>query len=378
MCITLSETGGSQRVVYDILSNLPESLYDITLVTAPGGELLDWVDALNQNRTNSIKTLTWTCLKRSISPVNDFIAFVRLLALMKRSHFDVAHFHNSKVGILGRISAKLAGTPKVYYTVHGWGLNRSTTGRLYRVMSFIERVVARFCTGIVFVSKSDMDQGLRNKWASESKARLIYNGISDESAAPRDLPDIPADVPVIVFVARLAEPKEPITALQVSERLYLDGYTHHLLIVGDGPLYPECESYIEERNLQKHASLLGMRDDVRALLARADIFCLFSKWEGLPVSILEAMIAGLPVVASAVGGVPELIEHGKTGYLVDEPNVEKAAGYLKTLLEDSDLRCRMGDAAQAAARERFGLAEMVAKYRRLYEMPSGRRHGRAS
>lgn len=375
MCITLSETGGSQRVVYDILANLPEDKYDITMVTAPGGDLIDWVNRLNQCRKNVIRVITLSCIRRNISPVNDFVTFIRLLSLMRRSRFDVAHFHNSKVGLLGRAAAWLSRTPKTFYTVHGWGLNRSTTGILFPFLSMAERIVARMSTAVIFVSRSDMERGLQNKWAYKSNASLIYNGIADGSA-PRERAS--GSEPVIIFVARLAEPKEPLLALQASEILQREGYAHRLLIVGDGPMYPDCVQYIGEHRLQNCAFMLGKRDDVRGLLESSDIFCLFSRWEGLPISILEAMAAGLPVVASAVGGIPEMVEHGSSGYLAEDFSAENTAEYIKTLIRDEGLRRRMGAAARAAVRERFALEDMVSKYRQLYETPYPRRGRRSS
>jgi glycosyltransferase involved in cell wall biosynthesis len=291
---------------------------------------------------------------------------------MRRSCFDAAHFHNSKLGLLGRLAARLAHTSKVIYTVHGWCLNRSTTGRLFPLMSLAERAVARMSTAVVFVAKNDMETGLHNKWACKSNAVLIHNGIAvTPERGERD----GVNEPVIIFVARLAEPKEPLLALQISELLQRDGCNHRMLIVGDGPQYPICAKYISEHQL--HAAMLGKRDDVRELLESSDVFCLFSKWEGLPISILEAMAAGLPVVASAVGGIPEMVEHGKTGYLVEGFSTETAAAYIKILLGDSGLRRQMGNAARTIVRERFALDNMVTNYRRIYEAPSSHRGRRA-
>ncbi len=356
-------------MVYDILSNLPEDQYAITLVTAPGGDLLTWIDKLNLARTNKIRKITPSCIRRSISPINDLIAFFRLLILMWHTRFEVAHFHNSKVGILGRLAAWLTHIPKIYYTVHGWGLNHNTASHLYKILSSLERIVAKLSTAVIFVSQSDMERGLQNKWALENNASLIYNGIKNEIVTQKKMPEIPGDGPVIIFVARLAEPKEPLLALKASEFLQRKGYSHKMLIVGDGPQYSACAQYISVHQLQSHITLLGKRDDVRELLGCSDIFCLFSRWEGLPVSILEAMSLGLPVVASAVGGTPELVKHGLTGYLVENFEVETISSYLKILLCDDDLRQRMGNTARIVVREHFGLNEMVERYRRLYEAP---------
>lgn len=378
MCITLSEIGGSQRVVYDIISNLPESLYDITLVTAPGGELLDWVAALNSTRENKVHIHTLSCLKRNISPGSDFRAFMALLRIMRKNRFDIAHFHNSKVGILGRLASTIARVPKVYYTVHGWGLNKATTGSLYGLMSALERLVSKCCTQVVFVSKSDMEKGLQNRWAQPHRSCLIYNGVSDAPALPPHKPEWAAGgLPVIAFVSRLAEPKDPLFALKVSARLLHEGVDHRLLIVGNGPLYNDCVKLIDELGIGSHVRMLGMRDDVPLILKSVDVFCLFSKWEGLPITILEAMSCGLPVVASNVGGVSEMIDDGRTGYLLDNFQVDKAARLLKALLIDRDKRLSMGNTARAVALEKFSLLGMVSQYRQLYEQPINKR-GRVS
>ncbi len=371
MGITLSECGGSQRVVYDLAANLPESLYDVTVMTCPGGELLDWIHELNKTRENKIKVIAARCFKREISLLHDAAAFFFVLKTLRRLKPDIAHFHNSKMGILGRLAAKLAGVPRVYYTVHGWGLNPKTTGRLYGAMSLLERAVSRLGTEVVFVSESDRETGIKNRWASPSASRLIYNGIGESRAGGvylREELGIPDGIPVLVFVARLADPKDPVFAIRVSACLSMSGLEHRLLMVGDGPKRGECESLVRELGLGGRVMLLGQRDDVRSLLAEADIFCLFTKWEGLPISVIEAMLAGLPVVANAVGGVPEIVEHGKTGFLLGGFDAAEAAGVLGRLIREKELRRTMGENGRAAALAGFSLDGMVDGYRRLYEL----------
>lgn len=369
MGITLSEVGGSQKVVYNILSNLPEQDYEITLVTSPGGELLDWINELNQKRDNPIRIVTLDCIRRNLSPFHDFITFIKLIRLMKETPYDVAHFHNSKMGTLGRLAAKLCGIPKIYYTMHGLNLNRNTTGRIYPVLSLIERIIARFTTKVIFVSKHDMEAGIRNGWATETKACLIYNGISeaDIPEKPKNPPQNSGHVPVIAYVARLAEPKVPEFAIQVSAKLLDAGYHHTLLIIGDGPKMEECRNLIRSRRIDSYVSLMGKCGNVMEILSKADIFCLFSRWEGLPISVIEAMLCGLPVVASDVGGIPELVKQNETGYLVPDLDDNKAADYLKELICNPEKRHYFGNNARSAAIDRFTAANMVSAYRLLYE-----------
>jgi glycosyltransferase involved in cell wall biosynthesis/CelD/BcsL family acetyltransferase involved in cellulose biosynthesis len=377
--ITLSEIGGSQKVVYDIISNLPEDRYEITLLTSPNGDLLNWVDQINLRRANPINIIAWSCLRREISPLQDLIALFKLIRQLSTQKYDVVHFHNSKMGLIGRIAARIARIPKIYYTVHGWGLNPQTTGRLYFMLSMIERFLSRFTTEVIFVSKQDMEQGIKNHWATKDHSSVIYNGIGDQEAGSllaeppvdlRELLKVSKEIPIIGFVARLADPKDPLFAIQISKFLSSQGIDHRLCIIGNGPKYEDCGRLIESLGLKQQVALLGMRTDVRSLLNYMDLFCLFSKWEGLPICVLEAMHSGLPIVASNVGGLPEMIDQGESGFLVEGGNVEEATELIASLLHDVEARKAMGVKAKAAAYSRFQLSEMVSRYQALYEIPS--------
>lgn len=377
--ITLSEIGGSQKVVYDIISNLPEDRYEITLLTAPNGDLLDWIDQINLHRTNQMTVIAWGCLRREISPLQDLLALFKLIRLLNAQNYDVVHFHNSKMGLIGRIAARIARIPKVYYTVHGWGLNPQTTGRLYFMLSIIERFLSRFTTEVVFVSKQDMEQGIKNHWATKDHSSLIYNGIGGQEAGSlladppvnlRKLLKVSEEIPIIGFVARLADPKDPFFAIRVSKCLSSQGIDHRLCIIGNGPKYEDCGRLIESLGMRHQVALMGTRTDVRSLLNEMDLFCLFSKWEGLPISVLEAMHSGLPIVASSVGGLPEMIDQGESGFLVEGNNVEKTTDLIASLLDDKETRKAMGVKAKTAAYSRFQLSDMVSRYQALYETPS--------
>jgi glycosyltransferase involved in cell wall biosynthesis len=368
MGITLSEVGGSQKVVYSIISNLPEDLYDITLVTSPGGELLDWIKELNRGRSNKIRIVTLECIRRDISLFYDLATFFKLISIMKNGRYDVAHFHNSKMGTLGRIAAKLCGIQKIYYTMHGLNLNKKTTGRLYPVLSLIEKRIARFTTKVVFVSKHDMMAGIQNGWATATNACLIYNGIPEVPSSERRKKHLEDhDAPVIAFIARLAEPKQPEFAIRVSAKLLRGGNDHKLLIIGDGPKRTECEELIRSLGEENRIIMMGKCDNVMELLSQSDIFCLFSKSEGLPISIIEAMQCGLPVVASDIGGIPELIEHGVTGFLVPGQDEDFAAECLQKLFSDKEQRKNMGSQARKDANIEYSLVKMALEYKQIYE-----------
>ena len=379
--ITLSETGGSQQVVYDIIAGLPEDDFAITLLTAPGGSLLDRIAELNRSRRRPVRLKTIDCLSRDLSLRRDWAAWLKIRQILGRGNFDIVHFHNSKIGLLGRLAAWTAGVPVILYTMHGLAINRTNTGRFYPLVSLAERFAARLTSQVVFVAESDRIIGIRNHWAVSAASCVIPNGIADlafPAAGLRESLHIPAELPLIMFVARLAPPKDPLLAIRMSQGLTARGIDHRLMIIGDGLLRESCARLAAQPETAGRVILLGERGDVRALLPEADLFCLFSAWEGLPVSILEAMAAGLPVLASRTGGVSELVQDGMTGYLLDTPDCQTAVHLAARLLSDRYLAQEMGFAGRQRVLTRFTLAGMVKAYRNLYETaasPAGRPSG---
>jgi glycosyltransferase involved in cell wall biosynthesis len=367
--ITLSELGGAQKVVYDIISSLDEDKYDITLITAPSGILVEWVDNLNRNRKKVIRVITLKALRREISPVNDIKVFFKLLKILGKDRFDIAHFHSSKMGILGRYAAWLVRVPKVFFTAHGWGINEYQRPLFRKIMGYAESLAGKASTAVICVSYHDRDKGIKNRWTREEKTRVVYNGVDKCSALKGKLKEelsIKDERVIIGTIARLQEPKEPLFAIQVAGQLIKRGQKIHLVIIGDGPLMQRCRDAVNSLGLDSDVSFMGTRQDARELLNDFDIFVLFSKWEGLPLTVIEAMFAGKPVVASGVGGVPELVRDGETGYLVECADINCTAGLIERLITDSELRCKMGLKGKEVAMDRFNKSNMVKMYDCIY------------
>lgn len=367
--VTLSEVGGCQKVVFDLLTNLPEMEYDITLVTSPGGELLDWINDRNTQRSCRIRVVELSSLKRNISPGSDLKTLLNLIRILKKGKYDIAHFHSSKIGLLGRVAAKLTRVPQVYYTVHGWGLHAAGTGLKFKLLGKLEKLAGRLSTKVICVSEHDLAEGIQNGWIKRKKACVIHNGIRPETGETYDIHreyQILGTAPVLASVERLQEPKDPLFTIRTAEYLKQAGFEFRLLIIGDGILRKDCEELIDKLGLSEQVFLLGSRRNVREILQSVDIFLLFTHWEGLPVSVIEAMFAGKPVVASNVGGIPELITQGYNGYLLDGFSEKQASGYILPLLTDRGLREELGGQGRKTAFEKFSLEEMVGKYRNLY------------
>jgi len=370
--ITLSELGGAQKVVYHLAAGLPPDRFEVAVACAPGGGLVNWLKDLS----GGIQVFEIPELKRNISPVSDLKAFWKLFVLMKAGKFDIVHCHSSKAGFLGRMAAKMAGVPKIYFTVHGWGINDYQSRPVRFIYTWAERLAGSVSTGIVCVSESDLLKGRNLGLAAPGKLSVIYNGLLEpgwrEGVLRQELKIRKEDI-LIGTVARMAPQKDPLFFLEIARRMLTTGGGSvsgggrvYFVLVGDGPLKLECENFINNQGLKERVFLLGAREDAPELIRDLDIFALFSRWEGLPLTIIEAMLAACPVVARATGGVGELVVHNKTGLLIDELDAGKAERGLRKLICAKDRRVSMGTAGRERAVKLFSLQEMVKNYMDLY------------
>lgn len=365
--ITLSEVGGAQKVVYHLAAGLSREGFEVEVACAPGGELVEWLGAL----PCPVRVWEIPVMKREISPLNDMRCLWQLYRLIKKGGYDAVHCHSSKAGFLGRLAARLAGVREVYFTAHGWSVNEAR-GRAERLIyGWAERLAGALSSAVVCVSENDRRLGVKAGLTAGEKLTVIYNGLPECPARPgalrRELGIGPKGGDLLVgMVARLAHPKEPLFFLEAAKEVAALHPNAYFVLIGDGPLYRRCREFIENSGLNGRAFLTGARDTAAALMGDLDVFVLFSRWEGLPLTVIEAMQAGVPVVASAVGGVPEMVAEGKTGFLTGKLGVGEAAAAISRLLSDPVLRRQMGDAGRRLAREKFSYQKMLSAYRELY------------
>lgn len=369
LLVTLSEMGGAQKVVGHLAARIDRKIFDVTVACSPGGELVNWV-----RNIGDVQIVELPCLKRDISPVADFLCLIRLYRLIKSGGYDIVHCHSSKAGVLGRLAARLAGVPRIYFTVHGWGIDDRQPLPVRWMYIMAERLAGAVSSRIVCVSDYDRNKGLALRLASAEKLVVIHNGMPDAGGPRRESGEklraelgLETDVLIIGTVMRLAPPKEPLFFLEMAARLLDEGQEGlYFVVVGDGPLRPRCEDYIDKHSLGGKVFLLGAREDAAQLVRGFDVFTLFSRHEGLPLTIIEAMMAGVPVVASNAGGVGEMVLHGETGYLVNGFNPDTAAEYIEELVSSPELRTKIGENGRMMALENFTLGMMVNQYNALY------------
>jgi len=366
--ITRLISGGAQGTALSIVSGLDKNRFDVTFASGPQGFCAEMAKKWN------VDVVIIPDLIREINPVKDLKALIRLYTFIKRNRFDIVNTHTSKAGVLGRIAARLAGVPVIFYTPHGSIFHPVYYGpKILFLLSRIENFIAMFTDKIITCSKSERADFLRYGVATDDKYVTIYWGKKQDEflktydgASKRRELGIPEDAMLIGNVARLAPEKGHIFCLEAF-KMVVDRFPKaKLLIVGDGILRPDIEAKIRESGLIGSVIMAGHRDDVPEILASLDISLHTSIWEGAPRAVVEAMLMGKPIVATRVGGIPELIEDGVTGILIPSNDKERLLKAVTTLINDRALAGKIGESARRNAKERFALAPMVESITKLY------------
>ena len=291
-------------------------------------------------------------LQRSVSPRSDLRALRELRTLIRTVKPNLVHTHSSKAGLLGRLAARSLGVP-VIHTAHAWAFSDGQPRRRKAATIPIEALAGRITDRFVVVSDADREVGQRYGVARPSQVRIVHNGISDVAARAR--PE-EAGIPVVCMVARLAAPKDPLLLLRALAGI---PQPWRLRLVGDGPDRPAVEAALSTLGIQDRVELVGTSLEVPALLAQSHIGVLISKQEGFPLVVLEAMRAGLPVVASDVGGIREAVVQGETGFLVGRGEEEALRQALQRLIDSPRLRSEMGTAGRRRFEENFTVDKML-------------------
>lgn len=359
--ITRAEHGGAQVHVLDLLRSYRLKA-DLHLCTGEEGFLTQSARQLG-TQVQIVPSLV-----RSLLPWKDLVALAALSRLIREVRPALVHAHSSKAGFLGRLVCAAQGVPAVF-TAHGWAFTEGVPVLRRSLARWAERLAGLLPSWVVTVSEYDRRLALRHRIVRPDRLVRIHNGIAD----PGLLAEPSLHVPTLVMVGRFAPPKAQDILLRVLHRLRHLPWS--LTFVGGGPKQPQVQELAKSLGLADRVTFAGFRDDVPRFLAESQIFCLCSHWEGLPLSILEAMAVGLPVVASDVGGVSEIVQEGVTGFLVKRGDIDGLADRLRLLLQDPQLRHRMGQAGRARYLECFTVDRMAEKTWALYERVLAARGG---
>ncbi|MDZ7640157.1 MAG: glycosyltransferase family 4 protein [Bryobacterales bacterium] len=300
-------------------------------------------------------------LRRSIHPVRDLLAVREMVSALRQLRPELVSAHTAKAGLVARAACARLRVPAIY-TPHGWTIGSRISPLAGPLFGLVERLAARWSAAIVCVCDAERRLALENGIGPPNRLRLIYNGMPDIAM---DMRADPTGEPVrILCVARMEAPKDHQTLFEALAALRWHSW--NLELVGDGPLELKLRVLAEALNIDDRIEWAGYLPDPAPALEKAQLFVLASCSEAFPRSILEAMRAGLPVVATDVGGVREAVAEDESGILVPANDPEAMANALDLLLTSGALRQRMGEMGRHIFEERFRFERMADETAALY------------
>ncbi len=365
--ITKLELGGAQKQLLSLITRLDKERFNIFLFTAQDGLLI--------KEASSITGLTIKksrYLERPINPLKDFLALIEIYKFIKKNNIDIVHTHSSKAGILGRFVARLAKVKFIIHTVHGWSFNDYQLLFMRSMFIGLERLIAQFTHKLIVVSCYDQQKGLKNRIGDEDKYKLIRYGIeytefiSGDQKIKEEFGINSTDL-IVGMISCFKPQKSPQDFIKLSFLVNRILPNVKFLLVGDGILRNQVKKLINKFQLQNKVILTGWRRDIPRILSAIDVFVLTSLWEGLPISVLEAIAFSKPVVATNTGGIEEIVVEGKNGFLVQPCDIKSLSERLTVLLRNENLRKDMGQNAKGLFDFNFSVENMVKNNQDLYE-----------
>lgn len=370
--ITRMIVGGAQENTLETVCGLDPEEFDAELVcgpqTGPEGSLIE------EARKRGARVRVEPSLVRELSPLSDGLAVQRLTRLMRDGRYDIVHTHSSKAGILGRFAAARARVPGVVHTVHGWPFRPNQPAPLRAFYAALEQLAATRTDRLVAVTGRDIDKGVKAGVAGLDRFEVVrsaidvarFAGAAESRTHTRESWGFGPEVEVVGTVTRLSPQKAPLDFVAAAAEIASKRPDVGFVVVGDGLLRPEVEREVRKHGLERRFRLLGIQRQVPELLAGMDLFVLTSLWEGLPRAIVQAMAAGVPVVATGVDGSSEIVIDGETGRLVSARDPSAMAKAALASLDDPAGRASCVAAARTLVGREFDLPLMLARLALLY------------
>lgn len=370
--ITKSNWGGAQHYVYELATHLSKEQYEVVVVCGGRGELTKLL------RKAGIRTISVPYLERDITIFAELKVFSELIKIYRAEMPDIVHLNSSKIGGVGSLAGRIVRIQKIIFTAHGWAFNEDRSGLSKLIIRFISWLTIILSHRVITVSYNDAEQVLSLPFISAKKIHKIHTGIQMTEVGTKDTArssiirlsgkvTVPENTTWIGTVAELHKNKGLRYAIEACSHLNNTGHNFFFVIIGEGEERSSLEQLIREKGLYQRVMLVGHVENAAFYLKAFDVFILPSVKEGLPYVILEAGLAKLPTIASNVGGIPEIIEHKKNGYLITPKNSSQIEEMLEKLMHDREERERLGENLHEKIRTLFTLEHMVTETKKVYE-----------
>lgn len=369
--ITRLDWGGSPDIVRILSNLLNPDVYDCSFIFGatvhPSAKTQQF-----------LKTFKGNCfvipqLKRDINLFYDTIALIRLIELFRREKFDIVHTHTAKAGALGRLAANLTGVKVIIHTPHGHNFYGYFPRCMSKIIISIEKFLVCITDKIIALTELEKEDFMKFGVAKSGKLVVINQGLEldryvdihiDKEAVRKSF-GIESDDLVVGMIGRLEPIKGPGYFIEAAKLIADKTVKAKFLIVGEGSLRKFLEKQV--KSLGRSFIFAGWREDIPAIISILDILVLPSLNEAVGMILIEAQAEGIPVVASCVGGIPEVVQDKKTGFLVPSQDAKSLAEAISYLLEHKEEREKMGRAASGWVKGKFSAEVMVNKITGLYQ-----------
>ncbi len=369
--ITKSNFGGAQRYVYELATGLPTGQYEVVAAFGGSGLLKEKLEGAG------VRTISLHSLERDVHVIQELHAFRELYRLIQKEQPDVVHLNSSKVGGSGAFIARLCGVKNIIFTAHGWPFYEER-GIVWRTLVwFFSYLTTLLAHRVIVVSQHDFIQahmpGLQKKITHIPTAIGVVPFLARDAAreflAQHTHTAITPDTQLIGSIGEYVKNKNLLIAIQAVEkmRVHTTQKILYILIGNDGDERTLLEQYIREHNLSDTVVLAGFIDNARDYLRAFDLFLMPSLKEGFPYGLLEAGAAELPVIASKVGGIPDVVEHEVTGYLINPHKPDTLIDGLKVLIENPTAARAWGHTLHTRVTTTFRIETMRAHTYALYQ-----------
>jgi len=366
--ITKTFWGGAQRYVFDLATHIPTDKFDPMVVAGGKGELMESL-AQKKVKTTSIP------LSNRFDPLGDIKTFLRLLAFLKKERPAIIHLNSSKIGFLGGLAGRISGVKKIIFTAHGWPFNEDRPWIVRKIFLVLCWLIAGLAHKIICVSQAVKNDARYFPFTDKNKFTVIYNGIEpikffDRRKAREILSNNFKSVSNenafwIGAASELTKNKGILYLIKALNSLRAKNYL--CVVIGEGKLRKLIEEKITNLGLNHKIKLVGRISGAAQLLKAFDIFVMPSLTEAFPYSLLEAGMTSLPVVASHVGGIPEVIENEKSGLLVTAKNTKELAQAISQLISEPKKGASYGESLYKQVSMRFPIEKMLRETLSLYE-----------
>lgn len=372
--ITRMDWGGASDIVRIICEKLDKDKFETCLVAG-----------LSQNLTPKTKIFLeqfkdkvfWIPqLRRNINPIFDLAGFLKLYFLFQKEKFDIVHTHTAKAGILGRLAAHFAHVPKIVHTSHGHNFYGYFGRVLSHFICLIERLAANFTEHIVCLTELEKKDLITFKITDEAKITIVHTVFETEkyrklnpeekSAKKKEL-RIGQDEIIVGMVGRLEPIKGPRYFIEAAQLIANKFKNVSFIVVGEGSLRKELEIQVEKAKLTEKVTFTGWRDDAVEIMNILDMLVLPSLNEAVGLVLIEAQSLGIPVIASCVGGIPEVVEDGKTGILVKAEDAQELKEAIEEIINNKEKRENMARQAEIYVKNKFKAQDFIKQISEIYE-----------